>query len=117
MSELDDFLAGDRAATEAKARERQAEEAAERAKAEAKARAASGPPKAIAEAYRSLGLAYGAPMAEVKAAYKKLLLRHHPDRNNANPAELKRATEISAHINAAYQRIETWVSTGKVDQD
>lgn len=121
MSELDDFLEGDRASAEAKARERAAREAEQRARAQAAAeaasRAAAGPPKVVVEAYRSLGLAYGAPMAEVKAAYKKLLLRHHPDRNNANSADQKRATDISAHINAAYQTIETWVTTGKVAQD
>jgi len=117
MSELDDFLQGDRASTEAKAKERAAREAEQRARAEAASRAASGPPKPVVEAYRSLGLAYGAPMTEVKAAYKKLLLRHHPDRNNATAAEQKRATDISAHINAAYQTIETWVTTGKVAQD
>lgn len=121
MSELDDFLEGDRASAEAKAKERASREAEQRARAkaaaEAASRAASGPPKAVVEAYRSLGLAYGAPMAEVKASYKKLLLRHHPDRNNANSADQKRATDISAHINAAYQTIETWVATGKVAQD
>jgi hypothetical protein len=117
MSELDDFLKGDRASTEAKAKERLAREAAERARAEAAARKASGPPRIVAEAYRTLGLAQGAPMKDVKAAYKKLLLRYHPDSNNGNAAEQKQATDISAHINAAYQTIETWTTTGKVPQD
>ena len=40
-------------------------------------------------------------------------MKNHPDRNSATPEQLKRSTEISAQLNAAYQRIETWNSTGK----
>jgi len=54
-----------------------------------------------------LGLSPYAPFPEVKTAYRKLLLKYHPDRNSGTPEALKRATETSTKINAAYQIIET----------
>jgi hypothetical protein len=119
MDELDDFL--DRGRTESEAREREkargeGEESARRASGSHTASSRpSGPPQALVQAYRSLGLAYGAPFPEVKAAYKRLLMQNHPDRNSATPEQLKRSTEISVQINAAYHRIETWNTTGKLD--
>jgi len=116
MSELDDFLDRDRTATEAKERERERREREARARAQAGGAGASpsGPPPRLVEAYKTMGLAFGAPFPQVKAAYKKLLMQHHPDRNNDSPERQKRATELSAKINAAYQLIETWSTTGKL---
>jgi curved DNA-binding protein CbpA len=45
---------------------------------------------------------------ECKAAYKKLLKLHHPDRHAGHTGNMKKATEKSARINAAYDRIEKW---------
>ncbi len=123
MDELDDFLGSSRTATE----ERERREARERARREEYARSrsgsqsrpgpGSGPNPKLAAAYRTLGLAYGVPFPQVKSAYKKLLMQNHPDRNSATPEQLRRSTEISVQINAAYQRIETWVATGVVPDD
>ncbi len=63
---------------------------------------------AVEEAYRFLNLAPYAPFAEVKTRYKELLKKHHPDRHNASPEDMKKATAVSARINAAYQLIEAW---------
>lgn len=123
MAELDDYLDVGRSETEARERDRARREREEAARAASGASSTSGyrpakpsgPPPAIVQAYRSLGLAYGTPFPAVKAAYKRLLMQNHPDRNSATPEQLKRSTEISAILNAAYQRIETWNSTGKVD--
>ena len=118
MSELDDFLGKDRSAAEANRRERERREREAAARAEAPRRPGpSAPPTVVVEAYKYLGLPVGVPMKEVKAAYKRLLLRYHPDRNSGNPAEQKRSTEISARINAAYKTIETWTATGKVQEN
>ena len=131
MDELDDFLDKDRAAAEKRQQERERREREARARAEAEARnrargaggqggyqgSPGGPPAVVVEAYKTLGLTYGAPMKEVKATYKKLLLRYHPDRNSGTPEEQKRATEISARINSAYQTIETWTTTGSVPRE
>ena len=67
----------------------------------------------IEDAYRYLGLSPYAPFAEVKTAYKKLLFKYHPDRNAATPDALKKATESSTRINAAYQIIEAWEESRK----
>jgi hypothetical protein len=119
MAELDDFL--DKGRTETEARQRASERAEERRRASPGAgpyaSRSSGPPAAIVQAYRILGLAYGTPFPEVKATYKRLLMQNHPDRNSATPEQLKRSTEISTQLNAAYQRIETWTTTGKLDEN
>ena len=126
MAELDDFL--DMGKTETEARQRASERAEERRAREDDARTrgsygggssayrSSGTPAAIVQAYRTLGLAYGTSFPQVKATYKRLLMQNHPDRNSATPEQLKRSTEISAQLNAAYQRIETWTTTGKLDE-
>jgi hypothetical protein len=120
MDELNDYLGRGRTETEAKERERarrEREESARRASSSSRTAYSrpSGPPEALVRAYRSLGLAYGTPFPEVKAAYKRLLMQNHPDRNSATPEQLKRSTEISIQINEAYHRIETWNTTGKLD--
>jgi hypothetical protein len=117
MDELDDFLDTGRTETEAREREKAREEAARRSSTSSYTTYSrpSGPPPALLQAYRTLGLNYPTPFPEVKAAYKRLLMQNHPDRNSASPEQLRRSTEISALMNAAYQRIETWNSTGKLD--
>jgi len=123
MAELDDFLDRGKTESEARARaeERRARENAARHSSSTyggpSGGRASGPPAAIVQAYRTLGLAFGTPFPQVKATYKRLLMQNHPDRNSATPEQLKRSTEISTQINAAYQRIETWTTTGKVDEN
>jgi hypothetical protein len=124
MSELDDFLDRDRTETEKKEAERERrerEEAARRSRGDygytGSSTRPAGPHPKLVQAYRRLGLAYGTPFPEVKAAYKKLLMANHPDRNSATPEQLKRSTEISALINEAYNKIEIWNSTGKVTED
>lgn len=65
--------------------------------------------------FAELGVPFKASPEECKAAYKKLLKIHHPDRHAGHPGNMKKATEKSARINASYQRIERWRETGKVD--
>jgi DnaJ-domain-containing protein 1 len=74
-----------------------------------------GIPEALRTDYAELGVPFGASADDCKAAYKKLLKIHHPDRHAGHPGNLKKATEKSARINAAYQRIERWRETGKAD--
>jgi DnaJ-domain-containing protein 1 len=127
MAELDDYLDTSKTETE----RREAEEAARasrRAEAEGRARTGGssygsgsgagtgsesqaygrGTSAVIEDAYRYLGLAPYAPFSEVKASYRKLLLKYHPDRNSGSPDIVRRATDTSARINAAYQIIEAY---------
>ncbi|MCG3204342.1 MAG: Chaperone protein DnaJ [Elusimicrobia bacterium] len=53
------------------------------------------------EAYKILGIPVGAKPEDVKAAYRKLALATHPDRNPLDP----KATEKFREVQGAYERI------------
>jgi DnaJ-domain-containing protein 1 len=65
--------------------------------------------------FAELGIPFGAPAGECKAAYKQLLKKHHPDRHAGHAGNMRKATEKSARVNAAFDRIERWRATGRVD--
>lgn len=72
-------------------------------------------PEALRKDFEELGVPFGADEETCKAAYKRLLKLHHPDRHAGHPANMQRATEKSARINAAYERIQRWRETGRVE--
>jgi DnaJ-domain-containing protein 1 len=65
-------------------------------------------PQEVAAAFAELGLAPSATFDECKAAYKKLLKIHHPDRHAGHAGNLKKATEKTSRLNAAFDKIEKW---------
>jgi DnaJ-class molecular chaperone len=70
-------------------------------------------PEALRADFEELGVPFGASSEECKVAYKKLLKIHHPDRHAGHPENIQKATEKSARLNTAFDRIETWRQTGK----
>jgi DnaJ-domain-containing protein 1 len=66
------------------------------------------PPESLRPDFAELGLPPGAGEEECKAAYKRLLKLHHPDRHAGHQANLEKATKKTARINAAYDRIKLW---------
>ena len=60
--------------------------------------------------YATLGVPFGSPLEKVKKAYKRLLIKHHPDRNSQNPERLRAATEKTKEINIAFRRIRDFES-------
>jgi curved DNA-binding protein CbpA len=66
------------------------------------------PPEELRPDFDLLGVPFGADIETCKAAYKKLLKIHHPDRHAGHEGNYKKATEKSAKINAAWDRIEKW---------
>jgi len=70
------------------------------------------PPEELRPDFAELCVTFGAPMDECKAAYKRLLKVHHPDRHAGHEGNFKKATEKSARINAAWDRIEKWRKAG-----
>ena len=58
--------------------------------------------------FAELGLTPEATPGECKEAYKKFLKVYHPDRHAGNPDDMKKATEKTAQVNAAYDRLERW---------
>jgi DnaJ-class molecular chaperone len=64
------------------------------------------PPEELRADFQCLGVPFGADAETCKAAYKKLLKIHHPDRHAGHEGNFKKATAKSAKINAAWDRIE-----------
>jgi len=69
------------------------------------------PPEELRADFEILEVPFGADDDTCKAAYKKLLKIHHPDRHAGHEGNYKKATEKSAKINAAVDRIEKWRKT------
>jgi len=61
---------------------------------------------AVARAYRTLELADGTPFDAVKAQYRKLMRKVHPDMHAGNPQKQKAATELSMQITQAYNVLD-----------
>jgi hypothetical protein len=74
-----------------------------------------GAPESLGQDFSELGLRPEASEEDCKAAYKQLLKKHHPDRHAGHAGNMKKATEKTARINAAYDRIVRWRQTGKAD--
>jgi len=60
----------------------------------------------VVDAYKTLDLAYGAELSEVKSAYRKLMRKYHPDLHNQSPRKQKAATELSMKVSHAYQVLD-----------
>ncbi len=72
---------------------------------------ASRPSGSLDDAYKVLGVSPDATDKEVKAAYRKMALKHHPDRVAALGDDVRRAAEKKfQEINAAKERI--WKARG-----
>lgn len=107
FEELDDYLAGGGAKT--KARSGAETEAGSSTRYSAKSGGSGAAvPEELRRDFAELGLEAGATAEECKNAYKRLLKLHHPDRHAGHEGNMKKATEKSARINAAYDRIEKW---------
>ena len=65
-------------------------------------------PSELVEDFRVLGLLPGVSITECRDAWKMLMKKHHPDRNNQSDE----ATRISTRINNSYNRIKHWYKTG-----
>jgi len=66
------------------------------------------PPEELRADFEKLEVPFGADEETCKAAFKKLLKIHHPDRHAGHEGNFKKATERMARINASYDRIEKW---------
>jgi len=66
------------------------------------------PPEELRADFECLGVPFGADIETCRTAYKKLLKIHHPDHHAGHEGNYRKATERSAKINAAWDRIEKW---------
>ncbi|MDR2602266.1 MAG: J domain-containing protein [Spirochaetaceae bacterium] len=67
-----------------------------------------GVPKELEADFAELEVPFGADAEICKAAYKRLLKKHHPDRHAGHEGNMRKATAKSARINGAYERIQAW---------
>lgn len=92
-----------------------AEDAWERAYESAKARAGvRGEPPSDPAAdrkrwYKTLEVAPGSDLKTVRRAYRKALLRYHPDKFANEPEKLKAATEITRRLTEAYNGLTRYL--------
>jgi DnaJ-class molecular chaperone len=107
FEELDDYLSG--------GREKRERFFAGKGKGHTSGGKETGAPETLRGDFAELGLSAGASAEECKQAYKRLLKQHHPDRHAGHPGNMKKATEKTARINAAFDRIARWRETGKTE--
>ena len=64
----------------------------------------------LAGYYANLDLPYGADLAAVKAAWKRMMKKYHPDSHAQDPAKRQVANELCAELTRAYRELERALS-------
>lgn len=67
----------------------------------------------IAKYYKVLDLPYGASFEQVKASYRKLMRKYHPDLHHQTPQKAKAATELTMQVTEAYNELEKYLADRK----
>src|SRR4030095_5151932 len=67
----------------------------------------------LEESYRALGLKPGATLQEATRSYHELVKFFHPDRHQASPGLLRKATEETKKLNLAYERVSRVFGAGR----
>lgn len=65
-------------------------------------------PEMLRPDYINMGVPFGADFEIIKKAYKKLIIKNHPDKNSSTAESMNRATEKSKNLNISFQRIKAW---------
>jgi hypothetical protein len=55
--------------------------------------------------YANLEVPFGADIETVRASYKKLMLKYHPDKHAGDPERQRVALEITKKVNESFERI------------
>ena len=61
---------------------------------------------ALAQCYARLEVAYGAGLAEIRAAWKRLVRQHHPDLHEADPERKLLEAEMIKEVNSSYEELK-----------
>lgn len=67
-------------------------------------------PVAVRQALFDLELAPGVSADEIRSAYRRLLLKYHPDRFHADSERARAAGEVTQRISLAYKRLSDYYS-------
>ena len=71
-------------------------------------------PEILRPDYLNLEVPFGSEFKTVKVAYKKLIIKYHPDKNNRKPEYMVRATEKTKDLNISFQKIKAWETAKQV---
>lgn len=69
--------------------------------------------KTIRDYYANLEVEFGADLDTVKASYRNLMRKYHPDRYTNDPDMERMATQLSQELTRAYQAVESYIKTGR----
>lgn len=61
--------------------------------------------ESLRQDYANLEVRFGADVEEVRASYKRLMLKYHPDKYPGDSEKQKLALEIAKKINQSFERI------------
>jgi DnaJ-domain-containing protein 1 len=65
-------------------------------------------PEILRADYLNMGVPFGSDFTVTKNAYKKLIIKNHPDKNTINSEILNKATEKTKILNISFQKIKAW---------
>ena len=68
----------------------------------------------LASYYANLELNYGASRDQVRAAWKRLMKKYHPDLHAEDPEKRRIANELTAELTNAYQQIDSALGNASV---
>lgn len=67
-------------------------------------------PREIREAYAALELPLGSDREAVKAGYRKMLRRYHPDKHAGDPERERLANEVTRRLREAYEKLDKYLA-------
>ena len=65
-------------------------------------------PEILRPDYINMKVPFGSDFNVTKSAYKKLMIKYHPDSNSSTAESIKKATEKTKSLNISYQKIKAW---------
>lgn len=65
-------------------------------------------PEILRPDYLNMEVPFGADFKTTKNAYKKLVIKYHPDKNSSSTESIKKATEKTKKLNISFQKIKAW---------
>ena len=71
-------------------------------------------PEILRPDYLNLKIPFGSDITKVKAAYKNLIIKYHPDKNNTDTESMDKATERTKGLNISFQKIKAWETAKQV---